>query len=103
MASKLLPLIGACANFLALATAAPAADRPYLGMWDCEVATFTFTDETYNNGSEDMPILESQEGTDGSWTLFFDGDYMITLSGFRGDKMGWMSSSGETLNCRRAG
>ena len=103
MALKLFSLIGACATLLAGASAAPAADRPYLGTWDCEVATFTFTDEVYNNGSEDMPILEAQEGTDGSWTLFFDGDYMIALSGFRGGKMGWMSSSGETLNCRRAG
>lgn len=92
----------AAAALLALATQSRAADYPFLGGWNCGVATFSFTADTYNNGSEDMPILETQEGTDGSWTLFFADDYMITLSGFTGDSMGWMSSSGESLECTRA-
>ena len=58
--------------------------------------------DTYNNGSDDLPILEIQEGTDGSYTLFFDDDYAITLSGFTGDTMGWYSqASGDAFNCTR--
>jgi hypothetical protein len=93
----------AAAALLALCTPSQAADLPFVGSWDCGVATMSFTQDTYNNGSEDMPILETQEGSDGSWTLIFDGDYTITLSGFTGDSMGWMSSSGESLECTRVG
>jgi hypothetical protein len=82
---------------------APSADEyPFVGEWDCEVAMFVFTPNVYNNGSEDLPILEIQEGSDGSYTLFFENDYLITLSGFTGDAMGWYShASGDSFNCRR--
>ncbi|HEV7251505.1 MAG TPA: hypothetical protein VGN97_00170 [Mesorhizobium sp.] len=77
---------------------------PFVGEWDCEVGTFTFTSTVYNNGSEDLAINEIQEGTDGSYTLFFDDDYLITLSGFTGDTMGWFShASGDNFSCRRIG
>jgi hypothetical protein len=90
----------------ALVLAAPAAAMaerlPFIGTWDCEVATFTFTSKVYNNGSEDLPIEDIQEGTDGSYTLFFADDYTISLSGFTGDTMGWLSSaSGDSFNCTR--
>jgi hypothetical protein len=82
-----------------------AADElPFLGTWDCEVATFSFTPRVYNNGSEDLQIKEIQEGTDGSYTLLFADDYMITLSGFTGDSMGWFSpASGDSFQCSRVG
>ena len=92
--------------FIAGLVAAPgvagAEDLPFVGTWDCEVATFTFTPTSYNNGSEDLAISEIQEGTDGSYTLFMPDDYVITLSGFTGDEMGWFShASGDAFNCRR--
>ena len=99
MPRSILPI--AAAALLALGASSRAADLPFVGSWDCGVATFSFTADTYNNGSEDMPILEKQEGSDGSWTLIFDGGYTITLSGFAGDSMGCMSSSGESLECKR--
>ena len=81
---------------------ASAQDLPFLGTWDCEVATFTFTRTTYNNGSEDLPIEDIQEGSDGSYTLIFADDYVITLSGFTGDEMGWFSpASGDSFHCTR--
>ena len=88
---------------LGLATSAVRADEyPFLGTWDCEVAIFTFTPDVYNNGSEDMPIEEIQEGSDGSWTLLFSDDYFITLSGFVDDTMGWYSSaSGDNFSCTK--
>jgi len=97
-------LTPAAAAFALLMLAAPslAEDLPFVGRWDCGVATFVFTPETYNNGSEDLPIQEVQEGTDGSYTVFLADDYTITLSGFTGDEMGWLSSNGESLECKRA-
>ena len=50
------------ATALAPARAFADDDLPFLGRWDCEVAEFTFTPDTYNNGSDDLPILEIQEG-----------------------------------------
>lgn len=95
------PILAACLLAL-LAPSALADDYPFVGRWDCEVGTFTFTEDTYNNGAEDLPILEAQEGTDGSYTLMFADDYMITLSGFTGDEMGWFSpASGDSFQCRR--
>jgi hypothetical protein len=98
--SLLLPAIAFA--FHAFAAPAGAEDLPFVGNWDCGVGTFVFTSETYNNGSDDLPILEAQQGTDGSYMLFFADDYTITLSGFTGDEMGWLSSSGESLECKRA-
>ena len=100
MRSLLLPAIAFA--FHVFATPASADDLPFIGKWDCGVGIFVFTPETYNNGSDDLQILEAQEGTDGSYTLFFADDYTITLSGFTGVEMGWLSSSGESLECKRA-
>ena len=99
---QLHPLMPAAAAFALLALAPPAEELPFVGQWDCGVATFVFTPETYNNGTDDLPIQEVQEGTDGSYTIFLADDYTITLSGFTGDEMGWLSSSGESLACKRA-
>lgn len=95
----------ACLLAATLVTAGPAfaddADMPFIGTWDCEVATFTFTADTYDKGSETLPIEEVQEGSDGSWTLMFAEDYIITLSGFTGDEMGWFSpASGDSFQCK---
>ena len=95
-------LIAATTLLLAGIPVLAAEDLPFVGSWDCEVATFTFTEDSYNNGSEDLAILEAQEGTDGSYTLMFADDYMITLSGFTGDEMGWFSpASGDSFQCSR--
>ena len=98
---KLLP--AACAlAVVAISYPAFAQEFPFVGSWDCEVQIFTLTADTYNNGSEDLPISEVQEGTDGSYTLFLSDDYIITLSGFTDDAMGWFSpASGDNFNCVR--
>lgn len=97
-------LAAVAAALLAAVSVLPAQadDLPFVGTWDCEVQTFTFTPTVYNNGSEDLPIQEVQEGSDGSYTLMFADDYIITLSGFTGDTMGWFSpASGDNFNCTR--
>lgn len=94
--------LAAAVSMGAPALASAKDTLPFVGTWDCEVATFTFTDKVYNNGSEDMPIEEIQEGTDGSYTLIFAGDYSIGLSGFTGDTMGWLSYEiGDSFTCKR--
>lgn len=83
--------------------AAPAS-YPFVGTWDCEVGTFTFTETTYDTGGDVLAMEEIQEGSDGSYTLMFSDGYMITLSGFTGDGMGWFSpESGDSFNCTRLG
>ena len=100
--TPLRPLLAAALLAFLPATASASDDLPFLGTWDCEVATFTFTPTTYDNGSEELPIEEVQEGSDGSYTLLFADDYFITLSGFTGDTMGWFSpASGDNFSCTR--
>ncbi|WAJ27189.1 hypothetical protein [Antarcticirhabdus aurantiaca] len=100
----LVPVLGILAGLCAPGAALGQGgdELPFVGRWNCEVAEFAFTDTTYDNGAEVLPIREVQEGTDGSYTLFFDNDYMITLSGFTGDEMGWFShESGDNFACTR--
>lgn len=83
---------------------AAAADvkYPFIGGWDCEVAEFTFTPEMYNNGSEDMPILEIEKEAQDAYTLTFADDYKVSLSGISKNRMHWASSFGEDLyECKR--
>ena len=92
----------AAALTLLLATAASAQDRPFVGEWDCEVATFVITEDVYNNGSEDLPIEEIQEGTDGSWTFMFADGYFFTVADITENSMSWLSGeSGDAFTCRR--
>jgi hypothetical protein len=78
------------------------AGYPFIGDWDCEVTVMSFSSSTYNNGFEDIPIAEIQEGSDGSWTLLFDGGDWITLSPNGPNSMAWFSGqSGDGFNCSR--
>lgn len=89
---------------LAFGTAAQGADTefPFVGHWSCEVATFTFTKDSYNNGSDVLHIRSVDQAVDGALTLHFDDDYAITLSPITKTKMGWYSSaSGDAFECRR--
>ena len=73
---------------------------PFNGRWDCEVAIFTFDAYVYNNGEEDLPIQDIQENSDGSYTLFFAGDYFITVGDFTATTMTWLSGeSGDSFSC----
>ncbi len=95
-----LAILAAVASLFA--APALAQDYPFVGEWDCEVATFVFTNDVYNNGSEDLPIEEVQEGTDGTWTLMFADGYMITLGDITRKSMTWLSGeSGDAFSCRK--
>jgi hypothetical protein len=87
-----------------LAASAPAQAReqmPFVGVWDCEVALFTFTNETYNPGDEPMPILSVEREGDHHHLTFAD-NYRITLSNVTETSMGWLSeASGDGFGCVR--
>ena len=79
----------------------PPAPYPSVGAWDCGVDTFTFTNTTYNNGSDTYPILNvSRDGRD--YILRFANGYMIALAAVTDTGLTWVSgASGDQFNCRR--
>jgi hypothetical protein len=80
---------------------APIETYPFVGTWDCEVATFTFTNTTYNNGTETYPI-RAIDRDDRSYTLTFDDNYMIALAAVTETGMTWVSgATGDQFNCKR--
>ena len=95
-------VLGCAMAVLPQAAFAQSDEYPFLGTWDCEVATFTFTPQIWNNGSEDFPIQEIQEGSDGSWTILFADDTYFTVSDFTDSTMSWLSGvSGDAFTCNR--
>ena len=93
--------IAALAAFLAATSTLAAGDTPYVGSWDCGVATFTFTTETYDAGEGPMPIRKVDK-EDANYILSFDDGYQIGLSGITDSSMQWLSmASGDTFDCKR--
>ena len=82
-----------------LPTQSLAETYPFEGKWDCEVATFTFTPDIYNNGSEDMPITDIAE-EDGVYLLSFADDYQISVALNPDGTLSWLSgASGDAFTC----
>jgi hypothetical protein len=103
LATKTLTLAAAALMAALLATTAAQAreQMPFVGVWDCEVALFTFTNETYNPGDEPMPILSVEHEGDHHHLTFAD-NYRITLSNVTETSMGWFSeASGDGFECVR--
>ncbi|CAK7256681.1 hypothetical protein KYK30_15710 [Shinella yambaruensis] len=80
-----------------------AGEPPYVGTWDCEVSTFTFTADTYDSGEGPMPILKSEQDG-GAYILTFADDYRIGLANITDSGMDWASeASGDTFHCKKIG
>jgi hypothetical protein len=79
----------------------PVEPYPFAGTWDCGAQTFTFTDTTWNNGTQTLPILSvARDGW--NYTLFFPSGYMFALVAVTETGMTWVSGkTGNKLNCRR--
>ena len=90
--------------FIVLAAAKPgfaAKDAPYIGRWDCGVATFTFTKDSYDPGEGPMPIRKVDK-KDGNYILSFDKGYQVGLSSVTKTSMQWLSmASGDMFDCKR--
>ncbi|NHB77400.1 hypothetical protein [Rhodobacter calidifons] len=79
----------------------PVESYPFVGRWDCGVATFSFTNSTYNNGSRTYPI-SSVVRRDRSYLLTFADGYRITLAAVTDTGLTWISgATGDQFNCRR--
>ncbi len=79
----------------------PTQPYPFVGNWDCGVAVFTFTNSTYNNGSQTAPIRNvTRDGQ--NFRLLFDGGYVIALAAVTDTGLTWVSGmTGDQLACRR--
>lgn len=92
------------AAFLVFALPAAAAEQPpFVGTWDCEVATFTFTADSYDSGEGPMPILRTEKDGE-AYILTFADDYRIGLANITATEMDWASAaSGDSFHCKRTG
>jgi hypothetical protein len=87
---------------LACVSLAQAKHYPFEGKWDCDVSIFTFTDLTYNNGSQTLTYKTvKRQGT--SYLITFADGYRIGLFGIKRNSMTWMSGSStdDVFRCRR--
>lgn len=97
-------LAALAAGILVSVSAAPAFahdDAPYIGVWDCDVAVFTFTAESYNPGDGPMKIRHI-EASGGTYAMTFDDGYQIGLSMNGDEAMSWLSmETGDGFECKR--
>lgn len=99
---KRLSLLALAGIVLAGGTPVSAQDiPPYIGVWDCGVGVFTFTRDSYNNGSDIMPATDIT--VDGNTFVFtFEDGYQIGVSMHGDDAMQWVSmESGDMFDCTR--
>ena len=95
-----LPFCVALAGCVA-APKGPTEPYAFVGRWDCGVETFTFTNTTYNNGSETFPI-QSVRRDGRNYTLRFANGYVIGLGAVTATGLTWVSgASGDQFNCTR--
>ena len=79
----------------------PSEPYAFVGSWDCGVDTFTFTNTTYNNGSDTYPILNVSRD-DNNFTLRFANDYVVALGAVTATGLTWVSgATGDQFNCVR--
>lgn len=79
----------------------PSEPYAFVGRWDCGVDTFTFTNTTYNNGTDTYLILAvSRDGS--NYTLRFANGYVVALGAVTETGLTWVSgTTGDQLNCAR--
>jgi len=79
----------------------PVDPYPFVGSWDCGVAVFSFTNTTYNNGSDTYRILDVRRSDRDYWLRFANGS-MIALAAVTETGLTWVSgTTGDQFNCRR--
>ena len=96
LALPLFLILGACVQ-----DTGPSEPYAFVGSWDCGVDTFTFTNSTYNNGSDTYTMQSvSRNGRD--YILRFANGYTIALAAVTDTGLTWVSgASGDQFNCRR--
>jgi hypothetical protein len=94
-----LPIVLALAG--CVESTGPSEPYAFVGRWDCGVSIFTFTNTSYNNGSETFPI--QHVGRNGSsYTLRFANGYVVALGAVTATGLTWVSgATGDQFNCVR--
>jgi hypothetical protein len=86
----------------ALAQTALPGSVPYVGVWDCSVAWFTFTNETYNPGGSSVMQVTSVTVDGDDYALGFSNNYRLALLDVTDTTMTWHSpATGDDLACTR--
>lgn len=81
--------------------AGKSKDAPYIGQWDCGVATFTFTEDSYSTGDEPMAILKV-DVENGNYHFLLTDDYSFWVSSVTDTSMEWLSdATGDNFSCKR--
>ncbi len=81
----------------------PSDPYSFVGSWDCGVSVFTFTNTTYNDGTNTYPI-RSVTRDDRNYTLRFDNGYVLGLAAVTNTGLTWISgTTDDRFNCRRVG
>ena len=94
-----LPLIVALAA--CVEEKGPTEPYAFVGSWDCGVAVFSFTNTTYNNGSETFAI-QSVRRDGANYTLRFANGYVIALGAVTKTGLTWVSgATDDQFNCVR--
>jgi hypothetical protein len=74
---------------------------PFQGRWDCEGATFAFTDTSYNDGTLSRDIL-AVEAEGSGFILTLPAEQEVVVSEFNEGTMVWLYwSTGERRKCTR--
>jgi hypothetical protein len=99
-----LPKTASVLAFLALVGCVaqePAEPYAFVGSWDCGVEVFSFTNTTYNDGTNSYPIRNvAQDGR--NFTLFIEGGFKVGLAAVTATGLTWVSgTTGDQFNCRR--
>jgi hypothetical protein len=96
LALPLLLILAACTQ-----DSGPTEPYAFVGKWDCGVDVFTFTNTTYNDGTNTYPIQNIAKNGD-NFTLRFGNGYMLALGAVTATGLTWVSGqSGDQFNCVR--
>jgi hypothetical protein len=81
----------------------PSEPYAFVGTWDCGTDRLSFTNTTYDDGTNRYPIADvAQDGM--NYTLRFANGYIMALAAVTETGLTRVSgTSGAQLNCRRAG
>lgn len=84
------------------ATPLAAQTYPFEGRWDCEVAAFTFTTDTYQpgEGTDILNIFSIYDTRDDNFEITMTDGYVIGVSMNDDGTMSWLSGeSGDMFTC----
>jgi len=87
---------------LSSASVQESSTYPFTGVWNCGGQTAVISRIGYQVGTQkEQPVIEVQEGSDGSYALFLTEETLLNLSDFTGTSMRLTSPENNTSVCTR--